>query len=178
MPVQNLKHLDVVNKRRAVLAQARELLTELRGIVSGAMEWADDDSAWKIQLELDSIELVSNELDDIATEPDQEISLTTLSGWLRLARDLYSPRVAEEEPTEEVVPEESGVIELKHSLILTARSNENQAELNKSDGVFQLLPNWSPEKKSLARAILVDHLTYADDLELSRMLMHLGRPML
>lgn len=177
MPVQNLKHLDVVNKRRAVLARARELLTELRGIVSGAMEWADDDSAWKIQLELDSIELVRSELDDIATDAEQEISLTTLSGWLRLARDLYSPKVLEEEPTEEV-SEESGVIELKHSLILTVHPKQNQAKLNKSDSVFQLLPNWSPEKKSLARAILVDHLTYADDLELSRMLMYIGRPML
>ena len=180
MPVQDHKHLDAVNTRRAVLAQARELLSELKNIVSGALEWADDDSAWKIQMELDSIELVRSELDDIATDPEQEISLTTLSGWLRLARDLYSPKVLEEEPTEELAPEEireSGVIDLKHSLIITVASNKNQAKLENRADVFQLLPQWTPKKKARARSLLVDHIAYADDLELNRMLVHIGRPM-
>ncbi len=183
--MQSLDNTTLINRRRVDLARARGMLAELRDLVDGALEWADDDSAWKLEQELDSIDLVNNELDDIATDPEQEITLTTLSGWLRLARDLYSPKVVEEPTEEEPTDEEDfaapvlgpGVIILKHDLIIKSGASKNQSLLDSGAQVFQLPPHWTKEQRARARAILTDHVTYANDDELARMLADIGRPM-
>lgn len=141
------------------------MLAELRALIEGALRVADEHSTWELERELHAVELVGDELDQVTADPEQQIHLTALERWVRSARKCYKP-----------APYASEESLFKHYSTSSIEKSSDQEILKNGSVVYPFPPSWGEAQRAQARAILVNHITYADDDALRAMLAWIGSP--